>query len=61
LNPPAALPRKSNIDVKVDPQKHPHGRFAGLHDPEGNPIERWEAASPGSADRVGAAARQSHR
>ena len=24
----------------------PYGRFARLHDPEGNPIELWEPASP---------------
>jgi glyoxylase I family protein len=38
--------RKSNIEVKVDPEKYPNGRFARLHDPEGNPIELWEPASP---------------
>jgi glyoxylase I family protein len=32
--------------VKVDPEKYPNGRFARLHDPEGNPIELWEPASP---------------
>jgi glyoxylase I family protein len=34
----------SNIAVKVDPEKYPQGRFARLHDPEGNPIELWEPA-----------------
>ena len=38
--------QKSNIEVKVDPEKYPNGRFARLHDPEGNPIEFWEPASP---------------
>ena len=38
--------QKSNIDVKVDPEKYPNGRFAKLHDPEGNPIELWEPVSP---------------
>ena len=38
--------RKSNIEVKVDPEKYPNGRFARLHDPEGNPIELWEPANP---------------
>jgi glyoxylase I family protein len=38
--------RKSDIDVKVDPEKYPYGRFARLHDPEGNPIELWEPAGP---------------
>ena len=31
--------RSAGIDVKVDPQSYPNGRFARLHDPEGNPIE----------------------
>jgi catechol 2,3-dioxygenase-like lactoylglutathione lyase family enzyme len=38
--------QKANIEVKVDPQKYPNGRFARLHDPEGNPIELWEPATP---------------
>ncbi len=38
--------RKANIEVKVDPQKYPNGRFARLHDPEGNPIELWEPETP---------------
>jgi glyoxylase I family protein len=36
--------RKAEIEVKVDPQTYPNGRFARLHDPEGNPIELWEPA-----------------
>jgi glyoxylase I family protein len=36
--------RASNIEVKVDAEKTPYGRFARLHDPEGNPIELWEPA-----------------
>jgi len=38
--------RRSEIEVKVDPQSYPNGRFARLHDPEGNPIELWEPAGP---------------
>lgn len=38
--------RKADIEVKVDPEKYPNGRFARLRDPEGNPIELWEPASP---------------
>jgi glyoxylase I family protein len=34
--------RSAKIDVKVDPENYPNGRFARLHDPEGNPIELWE-------------------
>jgi glyoxylase I family protein len=36
--------RAAGIDVKVDPQAYPYGRFARLHDPEGNPIELWQPA-----------------
>jgi predicted enzyme related to lactoylglutathione lyase len=32
----------ADISVKVDPERYPNGRFARLHDPEGNPIELWE-------------------
>lgn len=32
----------AKIDVRVDPESYPNGRFARLHDPEGNPIELWE-------------------
>jgi glyoxylase I family protein len=38
--------QNSNIEVKVDPEKYPVGRFARLCDPEGNPIELWEPVSP---------------
>ena len=34
--------RAAGITVKVDPENYPNGRFARLHDPEGNPIELWE-------------------
>lgn len=34
--------RASGISVNVDPKVYPNGRFARLHDPEGNPIELWE-------------------
>src|ERR1043166_9379207 len=34
--------RAATIDVSVDPQNYPNGRFARLHDPEGNPIELWQ-------------------
>lgn len=36
--------RSANIEVTVDPESQPNGRFARLHDPEGNPIELWEPA-----------------
>ena len=34
--------RAAKIKVKVDAEKYPNGRFARIHDPEGNPIELWE-------------------
>lgn len=34
--------RTSGIAVEVDSQNYPNGRFARLHDPEGNPVELWE-------------------
>jgi len=42
----AAQLRAAGIEVKVDPQSYPYGRFARLHDPEGNPIELWQPAGP---------------
>ena len=36
----------AGIKVEVDPQKYPNGRFALLHDPEGNPIQLWEPEPP---------------
>jgi len=32
----------ADIAVEVDPETYPNGRFARLHDPDGNPIELWE-------------------
>ncbi len=34
--------KSSGIEATVDPELYPNGRFARLHDPEGNPIELWE-------------------
>jgi len=34
--------RVMKVDVRVDPEMYPNGRFARLHDPDGNPIELWE-------------------
>lgn len=45
-SPGSAQLRAANIEVKVDPEKYPAGRFARLHDPEVKPIELWEAADP---------------
>lgn len=38
----AAQLQAAEIAVKIDPEPYPNGRFARLHDPEGNPIELWE-------------------
>jgi predicted enzyme related to lactoylglutathione lyase len=42
----AAQLRAAGIEVKIYPQ-YPNGRFARIHDPEGNPIELWEPKEPG--------------
>src|SRR5580692_6888399 len=42
----AAQLQATGIEVKIDPQSYPNGRFARLHDPEGNPIELWQPKSP---------------
>ena len=42
----AAQLRAAGIEIKIDPQSDPNGRFARLHDPEGNPIELWQPAKP---------------
>ena len=34
--------RAAKVDVVVDSEDYPNGRFARMHDPEGNPIELWE-------------------
>jgi catechol 2,3-dioxygenase-like lactoylglutathione lyase family enzyme len=33
----------ARVEVEVDPEHHPNGRFARLADPEGNPIQLWQA------------------
>lgn len=40
----AAQLRSAGIEVTIDPQTYPYGRFAKIHDPEQNPIELWEPA-----------------
>lgn len=42
--------RAGGIDVEVDPDSYPNGRFAALKDPEGNPIQLWQ---PEGADLRG--------
>ncbi|HWO87532.1 MAG TPA: VOC family protein [Gemmatimonadales bacterium] len=41
----AAQLRAAGVEVKLDPETYPNGRFARIHDPEGNPIELWEPAT----------------
>lgn len=36
--------RAAGVAVEPNPETYPYGRFARLHDPEGNPIELWEPA-----------------
>ncbi len=38
--------RDAGIEVTVDPETYPNGRFARLSDPEGNPIQLWEDTRP---------------
>lgn len=42
--------RAGGLEVTVDPENYPNGRFARLHDPEGNPIELWQPAGRDEAD-----------
>ncbi|MCZ7426934.1 VOC family protein [Micromonospora sp. WMMA1949] len=40
--------RDAGIDVEVDPEEYPNGRFASLRDPEGNVVQLWEPAGADS-------------
>lgn len=40
--------RAAGIEVTVDTESYPNGRFARIHDPEGNPVELWEPKDPNS-------------
>jgi len=40
--------RAAGIEVSVNPETYPNGRFARLNDPEGNPIELWDQAELGT-------------
>lgn len=42
----AAQLRDLGEEVTMDPETYPNGRFARLHDPEGNAAELWEPQSP---------------
>lgn len=49
LNAMVAQLREADIAVIVHDEDYPNGRFAELHDPEGNPVQLWE---PAGADTV---------
>ncbi len=34
--------KNAEIEVSINEEEYPNGKFARLHDPEGNPIELWE-------------------
>jgi predicted enzyme related to lactoylglutathione lyase len=34
----------AGVDVAIDPEAYPNGRFAQLRDPEGNAIQLWQQA-----------------
>lgn len=36
--------RDAGVDVNLHDEVYPNGRFADLHDPEGNPIQLWQPA-----------------
>lgn len=33
----------AGIMIEVDPKSYSNGRFASLHDPDGNPIQLWQS------------------
>jgi predicted enzyme related to lactoylglutathione lyase len=46
----AAQLRGNGIEVEVDPEAYPNGRFAQLRDPEDNPIQLWEPEGDASGE-----------
>ncbi len=38
--------RAAGIEVEVDAERYPNGRFAQLHDPDGNPVQLWQSMPP---------------
>jgi hypothetical protein len=49
----AAQLQAAGIAIEVDAQQYPNGRFARLHDPEGNPIELWQPAGRDAPQDLG--------
>ena len=42
----AAQLRERGVQVEIDPETYPNGRFASLVDPEGNGVQLWQVAEP---------------
>lgn len=42
--------RSAGVEVDVDPDSYPNGRFASLRDPDGNAVQLWQ---PDGADAEG--------
>src|SRR6185369_9464562 len=42
LNAMVSQLRAAGIEVELDPEMYPNGRFARLSDPEGNPVQLWQ-------------------
>jgi predicted enzyme related to lactoylglutathione lyase len=38
--------RAAGIEVTIDPETYPNGRFATLYDPEANRVELWQPDPP---------------
>ncbi len=38
--------RELGVVVEVDGERYPNGRFAQLHDPDGNPVQLWQPMPP---------------
>lgn len=36
--------RAAEVEVEVDSETYPNGRFANLADPEGNPVQLWQVS-----------------
>jgi glyoxylase I family protein len=36
--------RHQGVEVDIDPETYPNGRFASLRDPEGNAVQLWQVA-----------------
>lgn len=43
--------KAAGIAVELDPESYPNGRFARLHEPEGNPIALWQPAGRGGTSQ----------